>query len=64
MICSKTKLGSELDKIKQFLTENGYPDVLLACFKENRANFSSEKQIGSEKCPVFLTLPWIGNVSS
>ena len=25
MICSKTKLGSELEKIKQLLIEEGYP---------------------------------------
>ena len=32
MICSKTKLGPELDKIKQLLIDNGYPaDVLLSC---------------------------------
>ena len=31
MICSKTKLVSELDRIKQLLIENGYPeDVLLS----------------------------------
>ena len=65
MICSKTKLGSELDKIKQLLNENGYPeDVITACFKEKLANFTSEKPFGPEKCPVFLKLPWIGNVSS
>ena len=43
MIYSKAKLGSELDKIKQFPTENGYlEDVILACFKEKLANFTSE----------------------
>ena len=38
MICSKTKLGSELDKIKQLLIENGYPtDVLLSCINQKLA---------------------------
>ena len=33
MICSKAKLGSELDKIKQLLIENGYStDVLVRCY--------------------------------
>ena len=54
MIYSKTKLGSELDKIKQLLIENGYPDVLFACLKEKLANFSSKQQFGPEKCPVYL----------
>ena len=65
MICTKTKLGPELDKIKQLLIENGYPaDVLLSCINQKLANFAAEKPIDSEKCPVHLKLPWIGNVSS
>ena len=59
MICS------ELDKIKQLLIENRYPaDVLLSCINQKLANFAAEKKFGPEKCPVYLKLPWIGNVSS
>ena len=65
MICSKTKLRPELDKIKQLLIENGYPaDVLFSCINQKLANFAAEKLIGQEKCPVYLKLPWTGNVSS
>ena len=65
MICSKTKLDSELDKINQLLIDNGYPEhVLLSCIKEKLANISSERRFGPEKCPVYLRFPWIGNVSS
>ena len=65
MICSKTKLDSELDTIKQLLIDNGYSeDVLVSCIKEKLANSSSEKRLGPEQCPVYLTLPWVGNVSS
>ena len=65
MICSKTKLGSELDKIKQLLIENGYPaDVLLSCINQKLANFTAEKTFAPEQCPVYLKLPWIGNFSS
>ena len=28
------------------------------------ANFAAEKSCGPEKCPVYLKLPWISNVSS
>ena len=64
-ICSKTKLGSEFDKIKQLLIENGYPaDVLLSCINQKLANFAAEKTFDPEKCPVYLKLPWISNVSS
>ena len=35
MICSKTKLDSELDTIRQLLMDNGYPeDVLVSCIKK------------------------------
>ena len=65
MICSKTKLDSELDTTKQLLIDNGYPeDVLVSCIKEKLANNSSGKRFGREKCPVYLKLPWIRNVSS
>ena len=65
MICSKTKLDPELDKIKQLLIENGYPaDVLLTCINQKLANFAAEKTFRPAKCPVYLKLPWIGNVSS
>ena len=64
MISSKTKLDSELDKIKQLLIENGYPaDVLISCINQKLTNFAAEKAFGPEKCPVYLKLPWIGNVS-
>ena len=50
MICSKTKFGSELDKIKQLLIENGYPaDILLSCINQKLANFAAEKMFGPEK---------------
>ena len=64
-ICSKTKLGPELNKIKQLLIQNGYPaDVLLSCINQKLANFAVEKTFGPEKCPVYLKLPWIGNALS
>ena len=65
MICSKNKLGLELDRVKQLLIENGYPnDAFISYVKQILANFAAEKPCGPEKCPVYLKLPWIGNVSS
>ena len=64
MICSKNKLGSELDTIKRIFIENGYPEnVTSACIKEKVANFVSNKRFGPEKCPVYLKMPWVGDVS-
>ena len=54
-----------MDTIKQLLIDNGYPqDVLVSCIKEKLANTSSEKRFGPQKCPVYIKLLWIGNVSS
>ena len=53
MICFRTKLGSELDKIKQLLIENGYSaDVLLSCINKKVANFAAEKRLAqrSARC--------------
>jgi len=51
-------LGSELDKIKQLLIENGYPpDVLLSFINQKLANFARDKTFGPEKYPVYLKLP-------
>ena len=59
----KLKLGSELDKIKQLLIENGYPaDVLLYCINQKLATFAAEKTFSPEKRPVYLKLTLIGNV--
>ena len=50
MICSKTKLGSELDRVKQLLIENGYPDdVLIPCIKQKLANFAAVKPCDPEE---------------
>ena len=65
MVCSKTKFGSELVRVKQLLIESGYPDdVLHSCFKQNLARYAGEKPCGPEKCLVYLKLPWNGNISS
>ena len=47
------------------LIENGYlADILLSLITPKLANIAAEKTVAPEKCPVYLKLPWIGNVSS
>ena len=74
VICSPGKVKQELDCIRSILQEldcirsilknNGYPETII--------NFSISKKIsrfrllpkeGPKKCPVYLKLPWIGNIS-
>jgi len=63
MLCSKTKLDSELDKTKQLLFENGYPvDVLLSCISQKLATLQQKKHLVqrsaryTKNCLVFVTL--------
>jgi len=61
MTCSKTKLGPELDKIKQLLIKNGYPaNFLLSCINQKLANCAAEKPIWSREVPGIpkIALEW------
>ena len=64
MICSKSKLDQELGKIHSILLENGYPErVINSAFKRKLQQLNSNPVHTIKKCPVYLHIPWIGNVS-
>ena len=64
MICSKGKLDPELDKIVSILLENGYPENLIkSTIKRKLQQLNSNPVHTVKKCPVYLHIPWIGNVS-
>ena len=64
MICSKPKLYSEFEKLNKIFLENGYPeDVISVYIKEKIGNFSADVKFRPQKCPVYLKLPWIGDIS-
>ena len=64
MICSKSKLDPELGKIRSILLENGYPErAINSAFKQKLQQLNSNPVHTAEKCPVYLHIPWIGNVS-
>ena len=64
MIYSKSKLDPELDKICSILLENGYPEhEINSTFKRKLQQLNSNPVHTVEKCPVYLHIPWIGNVS-
>ena len=55
MICSKSKLDSELEKLTKIFLENGYPeDVISVNIKEKIGNFSADIKFGPQKCPQYL----------
>ena len=64
MICSKSKLDQELGKIRSILLENGYPErAINSAFKRKLQKLNSNPVHTVKKCPVYLHIPWIGNVS-
>ena len=64
-ICTKRRLNEEIERIKKILLNNGYPEnVINAQITKKIAKFSSFKQFGLEKCPVYLRVPCIGKLST
>ena len=60
----KSKLNQELGKIRSILLENGYPErVINSAFKRKLQQINSNPVHTVKKCPVYLHIPWIGNVS-
>ena len=64
MICSKSKPDPELAKIHSILLENGYLEhAINLAFKRQLQQLNSNSVHIVEKCPFYLHIPWIGNVS-
>ena len=66
-ICTKRRLNGEIKPIKKILLDNisGYPkNVFNAQITKKIAQFSTLKRFGSEKCPVYLRVPWIDKPST
>ena len=63
-ICSKSMLQQEFDNVRVILGNNGYPESNTDRGISNKlARFQSPPKFGPNKCPVYLKLPWIGNIS-
>ena len=65
MIYTKSNLNEEIKHIKNIVLNNGYPEsIIIDCnISKKIAQFSMPKRFGSEKCPVYLRVPWIGKAS-
>lgn len=61
-ISSEKFVGKDLADLKSIFLSNGYPGRLLdkIFYQSNQVK---EKFIGLEKCPVYLKLPWLGQIS-
>ena len=63
-ICSKSMLQQELENIRVILRVNGYHESIIDReISHKLARFQSLPKFGPNKCPVYLKLPWIGNIS-
>ena len=64
-ICSSSRLQAKLDKIRSILVADGYSDhIITSTFTKKIGQFNQSSQHGPKKCPVYLHLPWLGNVST
>ena len=64
-IFSPSKLPQEIDFIRSILCSNGYlENVINSRIKRKIEEFKLPPKEGPEKCPVYLKLPWIGNIST
>ena len=64
VICSKSTLENELSNIRSILINNGYPEAVINAVITKKINqFHRPTQLGPKKCPVYVHLPWLGNVS-
>ena len=64
MICSKSKLKGEINRIKEILLDNGYPEeFVLKQISKKITQLSNPKQFGPDKCPVYLRVNYTGKAS-
>ena len=64
VICSASTLQNELSNIRSILINYDYPEAAINTAITKKMNqFRRPTQLGPKKCPVYLHLPWLGNVS-
>ena len=64
-ICSPSKLDTELENVANIFSALGYPEhVIKSTICRTVERFQTPRPFGPKKCPVYLHLPYIGNVSS
>ena len=62
-ICSKPTLQQELDTIRSLFIKNGYPEsVINSRISKKIRQFQDLPVEGPQRCPVYLKLPWIGEI--
>ena len=63
-ICSKSKLKEKINRIKEILLDNEYPeDFVLTQISKTITQFSRPKRFGPDKCPLYLRVTYTGKAS-
>ena len=60
MICTKRRLTGEIEWIKKICWTMAIPKTSSTLRSPRKLLFSTLKRFRSEKCPVYLRVPWIG----
>ena len=64
VIFSKSTFQNELSNILTNLINSSYLKVVINTIITKKINqFRRPRKLGPKKCPVYLHLPWLGNVS-
>ena len=64
MICSESKLDDEVEFITGTLCNNGFPeDIVRSLIRDKISDFSKIKPDSVQRCPVYLWLPWLSDIS-
>ena len=63
MICSESKLDCEVSFITETLCNYGFPeDIVRSIIRDKIAHFHKTKLVSAQKRPVYLRLPWLGDI--
>ncbi|MEC8569013.1 MAG: reverse transcriptase domain-containing protein, partial [Pseudomonadota bacterium] len=64
-ICSLSKLDNEINIISSIFLNLGYPEfVIKRTIAQTKERANRPTPFGPDKCPVYLRLPFIGNVTA
>lgn len=64
LICSKTKINSEIEFIKNVFGENGYPlDIIESNICTKMTQYEQRNLTASQKSHVYLSIPLIDEIS-
>ena len=63
-ICSKSKLKKEINRIKEILLDNEYPEnCVVKQISKKITQFSRPMRFGPDRCPIYLRVTYTGKAA-